>query len=46
MSRGVLKKILVTLANYKEVIVISGIALAGITFVITGDPWDTDGGWL
>ena len=46
MKKEALKKILITLANHKEIIVASGIALAGITFVILGDPWDTDDPWL
>ncbi len=46
MKREALKKIIVALANHKEVIVASSIALAGITFIILGDPWDTDNPWL
>ena len=46
MKRETLKKILITLANHREVIAASSIALAGIVFVILGDPWDTDDPWL
>jgi len=46
MKKETLKKILITLANHKEIIVASSIALAGIAFVILGDPWDADDLWL
>jgi len=46
MSKMSLRKVLINLVSYKEIIVASSIILAGVTFVITGDPWDTDGVWL
>jgi len=46
MKEEMLKKILITLAANKNIVAASSIALAGIIFVILGDPWDADNPWL
>jgi len=40
--KKVLKKTLVALATHKEVVAASSVALAGLVFVVLGDPWDAD----